>query len=462
MQRSVLTLFAIGAVVGGISCAGCRPSGSSARDQASATEKGAPAADRADGPSHRPASAPATTVATPSAASAASRRSAAQPTSQASGSAAATGSAPSARGSAAAVSEAVRKGDPPRRAASADEVEKAIAYLSAQVKQGATDPNVPWAMAHGLVAFGPKLKTRDGRLVVDVLIEDNLDTQDIQGRTVGFFKPANAANEPVEPHPFMVAKAMAEAGVDPDRSLRFKGGKTSLRTLAEDAMWLYSPARSERDWQNASWWMSLMAALPPEDGRVLSRTGPVSLRRIATDAIEQLAKDQAFLNELAAAGRPDLVQKRRQGIYRHSCGGLHYVQAAVRLAGRYGELLPKMRHQLQLTRFRWAAERRIYRRMMNLKPKYLPLLLIQELKFYGHVLETMALAVRWNLIRPDDALKAEMHLVAGDLLRTIKALEPFYQSLDNIRTATPQSYYDLIGDGCHAIRGLRESLVAFY
>ena len=229
-----------------------------------------------------------------------------------------------------------------------------------------------------------------------------------------------------------------------------------------DVRWRFRMPTSDTEWRQFAWRLSALAADPRDHRTFVAKEGQVRFEAVAEAALRQLQKEQAFLMKFARARRPDLVQKKKQGIFRHTCGGLHFVQGAVRAAGQYPNLRGRVQAQLELTRFRWSAERRIYRRLADLQPKYRPVLLVQELKFYGHLLETMALAVNWKIIPATDDLKAEMRMVAGDLLDTIQALEPIYGRLDGVRNVTPQTYYDLIGDACHAIRGLREALVAFY
>jgi hypothetical protein len=78
------------------------------------------------------------------------------------------------------------------------------------------------------------------------------------------------------------------------------------------------------------------------------------------------------------------------------------------------------------------------------------------------VLETLALAHRWGAFPDDPQSQEQIAEIAGDLVRVVDALRSDYQRLGPIRSAREQTYLDLIGDGCHAIRGLRESLVAFF
>ena len=75
------------------------------------------------------------------------------------------------------------------------------------------------------------------------------------------------------------------------------------------------------------------------------------------------------------------VEKRKQGIFAHTCGGLHFVQAVARwvLTGGGDAERARLRRQLDLVLFRWDAERRIYARMIAAEPRYRVLLLVQAL-----------------------------------------------------------------------------------
>ncbi len=352
-------------------------------------------------------------------------------------------------------------GDPPRRTAERSAVEAGISQLSDLIRSGATDPANPWAMAHGLIAFGPDLSAADGRSAVDV-IATYLEKTTVDGRVVWSFPTKTAINEPVEPHPFLITKAMVEAGVPLDRPLPAKDGRPTVRKLVDDLVWLFEVPRDELGWHNVAWALSVLAAKPPADRMIPTRAGRLSLEALASRALQRLEQEQGFLTKPMKRRRPDVVRKRRQGIYTHTCGGLHFVQAVARVGGHFPSLQGRVLQQLDAVRFRWAAERRIYRQLADMKPRYRGVLLVQELKFYGHQLETLALAAKWGLVKVDPDLRLEMRMVAADLLDTIRALVPLYGRLDRIREATPQIYYDLVGDGSHALRGLREGLVAFF
>ena len=335
----------------------------------------------------------------------------------------------------------------------AKDIQAAIDRLSSYVEVGARDPTNAWALAHGVVGFGKGHTTAKGELAIDVLVRDFAVEKD--GK-IEF--PETAGGQPVEPHEDLIVKAMLESGVPLTRRFKLASGRSvTMGRLAANAA-----ARSEsptlpKDWLEYAWTLSAVLAgnlEPPKSPRDV----------IAIQALSYLEGQQAFLTDLMERGQPEKVQKRKQLIYAHTCGGLHFVQAAVRgaAATKDPKHIARARVQLETVLFRWEAERRIYRDYRRRAPQYRVLLLTQELKFYGHVVETMALANQWGVFEATEANRRRVAAVIRDLMTTIDLLGGAYQSLDQVRKAKEQTYLDLIGDGCHAIRGLRVALVAFF
>lgn len=391
--------------------------------------------------------------------------------------------------------EATAPAGPAVHEATRAEAEATLEDLRAWVRAGATDPANAWAMAHGLVAFGQDLRAADGRLVIDAIVHDHAEVRPASSgdQHPHRFPELSPAGLPVEPHRDLIVKTLLEVDVPLERRFSLADGSTvTLGALVADASDAFRFPEDEVDARDYAW--SATAALlgaarrhpgdtgaavvrpgsdsPPrstapegERGRRAARedAGALTVADVAERTMAELEKAQDFLEAPMRAGRPDRVEKRRQGIYAHSCGGLHLVQAAVLGAAltRDPALLARARHQLDLVFFRWNAERRIYRMAEAQQPGYRWVLLIQELKFHGHALETMALARDWGVLAADGATKQKIRRITGDLVDTVRALAPAYTKARAAPGTADQTYYDLIGDGCHAIRGLRRALVAF-
>src|SRR5687767_14665227 len=71
---------------------------------------------------------------------------------------------------------------PKLRVALGVEMQGAANRLSKLVEEGATNPKNPWMLAHGLLAFGKELKASDGRLAIDVIVDDFIDAHRLEGK----------------------------------------------------------------------------------------------------------------------------------------------------------------------------------------------------------------------------------------------------------------------------------------
>jgi hypothetical protein len=359
----------------------------------------------------------------------------------------------------------VREPAIPLREASADEVQRTLRNLQVMVKEGATEADNPWALAHGLVAFGPDMKASDGRLAIDVIVSDYVKKDRVGSEVRWTFPSRTPQGLPLQPHDNLIVKTLVTVGVPLDRRFELAGGESvSLGELVQSVQNGFAQPASAHGWARQAWTVEALLAAHPDNPSLVFPGWQATPTQLAAQSAEALARLQAFLEAPAAAGDPGRVEKKKQDIYAHTCGGLHFVQAVARGAVHADrpDLIEKARHQLDLLLFRFLAERSIYRRTLASHPDYRIPLQVQEMKFYGHLLETYGLAAEWGLIEPDAAMQAQMHRVAADLVDTVKELGVAYGNQAEIRERAAQTYYDLIGDGCHAIRGLRLTLEHFY
>lgn len=347
----------------------------------------------------------------------------------------------------------------------ADEMEIARAKLEQWVRPGASDPAVGWALGHGLLAFGKDLETTDGRKAIDV-IASSAQLVEIGGKKRLDF-PQKTATGVLDAHDDLAVKSMLEAGVPRDRVFDIPGvGKVKFQRLLDDAFATVTLPQNDKEWHDFAWSLSAMLAAHADRARPKGKPDAVQrkLIELSLATLAYVEGQQAFLAQLMEENAPQKVEKRKQQIFSHTCGGLHLVQAAVASAAFIGtpEARARARTQLDVLLFRWQAERRIYAETVAKAPQYALLIRTQELKFYGHLLETFALAAQAGVVEKGEPLRSKLAPIAADLVRTVGQLAPAYANLANVRRDREQTYLDLIGDGCHAIRGLRESLVAFF
>lgn len=346
-------------------------------------------------------------------------------------------------------------------------MEEARVRLGTWVQEGAGDPKVAWALAHGLVGFGKDFHATDRRLAIDVIVSDFAELKTVGGKQRVYFPKKTKEGRPLEPHTSLMVKSLLEAEVPRDRLFVVKGlGKVPLSRIAEDVLAEIERPNTEAEWQDFAW--SLTALLLYYKDQAQPKGAPNEIQKklvtLSLETIAYLEGQQAFLVEAMESNHPERVEKRKQFIFAHTCGGTHLIQAAVRAAVFVGtpEVKARVKKQLQILLFRHQAERRIYTEALAKAPNYALILHTQELKFFGHVLETFALAQPLGMTEGSPEERARLGLVAKDLIQAVNVLGPAYHQLGPIRAEREQTYLDLIGDGCHAMRGLRQGIVALF
>lgn len=353
----------------------------------------------------------------------------------------------------------------PLREASAKDVEVTLRDLSVLVKAGASDPDNPWAMLHGLVAFGPELKAANGKPAVDAIASYVVPVPGPAGSGLLYTFPGRTPNNrPLSPHQNLVPKTFVGAGLPLDRKFEAKGREFTLEDLVRTGELTFSEPGDAHDWARQAWTLDMVFDVHGAGSQFQAQGWKPGIDALAAASVEALQRLQAFLQPAYEAGRIDQVEKQKQGIYAHTCGGLHFVQAVMHGAhvAQNAQALAAAREQLDLVLFRFEAERVIYRQVMNTHPDARLLLLVQQLKFFGHVLETFGLAAEWGVYTFDEATQLRLRQVAGDLIDTVTELQQAYGNQETLKKRAPQTYYDLIGDGCHAVRALRLARRHFY
>jgi len=188
-------------------------------------------------------------------------------------------------------------------------------------------------------------------------------------------------------------------------------------------------------------------------------------------ALDHLERDDKVL--LEHSGPPETAfdegsaltraKQEKTGIYGQPCGGLHEIQAVLVGAAldRDPKIVSRVQKQLGVLLYRWELERAGYAALLIQHPDQGLLLRVQELKFFGHVLETLVLAKNLDLAEKSSEgarrIEGAIRATAADVADVVRALGEggVYDRLPSIRKERAQTYLDLIGDGCHAIHGLR-------
>ncbi len=361
---------------------------------------------------------------------------------------------------------------PPPRAATNAEMAQAARILERDLRVPAGDAHSPWALAHGIVAFGKDFRASDGRSAVDVIASyAQLEKRD-EKELYAF--PEKKGSSLVEPHHDLLVKTLLESGVALDRKLSVEGGKViTFARLVNDLRRGASMPETDAEWHHAAWLLSALVLADATQGDA-GVAGTLSATQLARAALARLEQDQRVCTEYAGdvkhafdPGSPLRKAKtEKTGIYGHTCGGLHLVQAVLQardqLAGP--ALSARVQRQLGVLLFRYEAERAALATLLASHPDQGLILRVQQLKFFGHLLETLTLAKQLGLVDSNTEggkrIDQVLAQVAEDLVRVVSELDRggVYQRLGAIRKQREQTYLDLVGDGCHALRGLHRAL----
>ena len=339
------------------------------------------------------------------------------------------------------------------------EVMGARAILRRVVKDHARDPLNPWAVTHAMLALGPEVVLSDGSNAVDHLFRVYGESVTVDGQDLIRF-PAKSGDIRIEPHKDLILKALAETGISPNRSVEVTGKNYLVGDLYKHSLSQAGPQKKNAsfdDWDDTPWTLQGLTSWGGEDMVWTVDGEKTNLNSLTTSVVAQLRQETEFMHQAMREGRP--VQKRKQGIFRYTCGGAHLLQgAAYAVARGFGtdEDRTIIEEEIPVLFFRFRSELAELDEYIKLRPDARHLLLAQRLKFTGHFLETTHKLAALNLFTPDEKQKRVMQEAAGQLIATVAVLEDLkiLQHLNGVRQVEEQLFLDFVGDASHALRGL--------
>lgn len=348
----------------------------------------------------------------------------------------------------------------------------ALLTLGKVVETWAGDAENPWAIAHGLLARGTQFRLVDEREGVPHLFTAFAEPRPYAlsgggSRTlVGFPKALGAVR--VEPHTDLLLKNMGEIGVPPDATFPSRAGTVAIADLYRHTLLktylVPKTNHSSFDGPNDLPWslQALSQWAPPGELHWIATDGtPMDLDFLASFTVAVLTQESGFLFE--AMQRRQRFARKGQPLFSYTCGGAHLLQgASYAIARGYGT--PKDRKaveaQVPLMFYRLPIELAIYDDATKGNPKHKVKLLVQRMKFLGHFLETMGKMEAMGLYVPDEQQSQALEGAAQNLVLTVEALQTAgtFDDMKDLRTTDEQLFLDVIGDACHAVRGLELAL----
>jgi hypothetical protein len=309
----------------------------------------------------------------------------------------------------------------------------------------------PWAIVHGVRAMGRDFAVEGGGPAVSFVLSTYLEERDVNGsRYLAFPRK-------VERHENQFLKTFLEAGVPLEFAFTHKGRQRTLGEVVDGARALFRfSERTDRD--TIAWSLiALTRTTPPARGVWTNAWGErVELARVVQAGFETMEGASRPIQEARDKGVP---LEERAPVHAFTCGGTHLLYSLL-VATDAGYRVPRHRDRiarlLDLLAYRLQADLELLDRFYGPKLSTVPgtgwYLLDARIKFVGHAFECLGYAERHGL----HAIAArDAHRYDGAAAALDRGLAQLLQlDMNPVRAAHPELYRQLVGDVCHAHRGL--------
>ncbi len=320
------------------------------------------------------------------------------------------------------------------------------------IREYATRPDDPWAMAHGVRAMGRDFTVNGGKRAVDLLLERYLVMIPANGKSaLGF--PIQ-----VEAHPNMfLSEAMIEPGVPLNYRFTNQGKRQTLQDVVDGARALFRARVATSDPNLLPWSIiALTRTTSLMRARWTNAWGePVDLDAIVEAALGMLERASAPIAEAMRQGRPLMAQAP---VHSFTCGGTHMLYSlltAVHEGYAGPDRAERVRQQVNLLVWRLGADvaliDRFYKKRVGQNGAFW-YELDSKLKILGHAEECLAFAEERGVVRFTPAQQAERQAAVASVRRMLVDLEG--RNLGEAKTLNLDLYRQLVGDTCHARHGL--------
>ena len=347
---------------------------------------------------------------------------------------------------------------------------KALGILESVVDREASKPGNAWALAHGILAKGSEFSASDGRRAVNVLVDDFLQAERVpNAKGLQPFFPKTKGEVRVEPHTDLILKAFVEAGLPLDEPLTDAAGAPTLERLLRGSRVRFVPGGADHffpnvddiAWSTQAWCQAVDKGAEPSWQNTAAQV--LDIETVAMEQLKLIEREYHFIQQARAAN--GTVEKRRQHIFAHACGGAHILQATFSCAAMGFPKDKNLRSRIGqlIDAFLWRVpfEVALIDRAVREGPRLIPILLNQDIKFLGHGLEALGKAERDGLWTPSDEQlqlldRMEQRLLHHVLqLNAIRVYDGEKMTSLAAREHGFQFYLDLLGDACHAWAGLK-------
>jgi len=316
------------------------------------------------------------------------------------------------------------------------------------VERYAPIPDDPWLLVHGIRAIGKGFSCKGERAVAHVLRTFVQDLE-VNGRRY-LYIPAD-----IEVHTNMFLKTFLEAGVPLSEEVQVKGMIFHLHDLGEGAKARFRFDPNTFDRNDLAWSLIAFAELQADEWEN-AYSQRIRLKEVAAFGLKVL---QEATEELKPYCKASLPLPKKMPIHSFTCGGTHLIYSLF-VAARHGFLeahgRDSLQEQLEMLMYRLQADPdlidRYYHRLAQGREVEM-FRASAKLKLLGHVLECLGYAQANGLWRPTQMQRERI----GQAAQEVRGLSAYVGGLDlaAVRRREALLYQQIIGDSCHAFRGLR-------
>jgi hypothetical protein len=315
------------------------------------------------------------------------------------------------------------------------------------IERHAMSPEDPWALVHAIRGVGTGYRL-NGESMAAYVLRTCVRAQEVHQRRY-LYIPAS-----IEVHTNMFLKTFLEAGVPASEPFACDGRVYHLQDLGAGAKALFRFDPHTFDRNDLAWSLIAFAELQAREWE--NAYGEhIRLQEVVRFGLQALQEATQGLKPYAAAGLP---LPKKLPIHGFTCGGTHLCYSVL-VAARHGYLQAAggdvLQEQLQILLYRLQADPDLidrYYREIPASPVVELFRADAKLKVLGHALECLGYAQTHGLLQPSAREKKQI----AQAVQEVRGLLSYIVTLDlaAIRPRQAQLAQQVVGDTCHAFRGL--------
>jgi hypothetical protein len=315
------------------------------------------------------------------------------------------------------------------------------------IEQYAVTSDDPWALVHAIRGVGRGCRI-NGENAAAYVLRTCVRTQEVHQRRY-LYIPAN-----IEVHANMFLKTFLEAGVPASETFACDGRVCHLQDLSDGAKALFRFDPNVFDRNNLAWSLIAFAELEAHTWEN-AYDERIQLQEVVRFGLQALAEATQGLKPYHAAGLP---LPKKMPIHSFTCGGTHLCYSLL-VAAKHGFLQAAggdiLQEQLQMLVYRLQADPDLIDRYFRAIPAAPDADLFRagaKLKILGHALECLGYAQAHGLWQPSALARRQIE----QAVQAVRGLLSYVLTLDlaAIRRRQAQLGQQVVGDTCHAFRGL--------